>query len=125
MPVTPHPGDELLRVAEAVHAGEVSVAFSRGPTVLAKVGQKLLDIAEASQVPIESGCRMGMCGSDPVRILEGEENLSPMRSAERRTLERLGLGPGCRMACVSRVQGPVVVDPTPGLEASAEPQGDE
>jgi NAD(P)H-nitrite reductase large subunit len=29
------------------------------------------------------------------------------------------------MACVSRVQGPVVVDPTPGLEASAEPQGDE
>jgi nitrite reductase (NADH) large subunit len=119
-PVTPHPGEELLRVAEAVHAGEVSVAFTRGPTVLAKVGEKLLDIAEASQVPIDSGCRMGMCGSDPVRILEGEENLSKMRSAERRTLERLGLGAGCRMACVSRVQGPVVVDPQPGLDAPSE-----
>src|SRR5215207_3672051 len=114
-PVTAHPGDELLRVAESVHAGEVSVAFKPGPTVLAKVGSKLLDIAEASQVPIESGCRMGMCGSDPVRILEGEENLSAMRSAERRTLERLGLGAGCRMACVSRVQGLVVIDPRPGL----------
>jgi nitrite reductase (NADH) large subunit len=115
-PPAPHPGDELLRVAEAVHAGEVSVAFRNGPTVMAKKGDKLLDIAEASQVPIEHGCRMGMCGSDPVRILEGEENLSAMRSAERRTLERLGLGGGCRMACVSRVQGPVVVDPHPTLE---------
>jgi nitrite reductase (NADH) large subunit len=124
-PATPHPGDELLRVAEAVHAGEVSVAFSPGPTVLAKVGDKLLDVAEASQVPMESGCRMGMCGSDPVRILEGEENLSPMRSAERRTLERLGVGAGCRMACVSRVQGPVVVDPQPGLEEAAETERDE
>jgi nitrite reductase (NADH) large subunit len=113
---TPHPGDELLRVAEAVHAGEVSVSFKNGPTVMVKKGDKLLDIAEASQVPIEHGCRMGMCGSDPVRILEGEENLSAMRSAERRTLERLGLGAGCRMACVSRVQGPVVVDPHPALE---------
>jgi ferredoxin len=118
-PAMPHPADELLHVAETVHAGEVSVEFRPGPTVLAKPGDKLLDIAEASQVPMESGCRMGMCGSDPVRILEGEENLSAMRSAERRTLERLGLGAGCRMACVSRVQGPVVVDPSPTQAALA------
>jgi nitrite reductase (NADH) large subunit len=117
-PATPHPADELLHVAETVHAGEVSVAFRPGPTVLAKIGAKLLDIAEASQVPMESGCRMGMCGSDPVGVLEGEENLSAMRSAERRTLERLGLEAGCRMACVSRVQGPVVVDRKPTLAAS-------
>jgi NAD(P)H-nitrite reductase large subunit/ferredoxin len=119
-PATSHPGDELLRVAEAVHAGEVSVAFRNGPTVMVKKGDKLLDIAEASLVPIEHGCRMGMCGSDPVRILEGEENLSAMRSAERRTLERLGLGAGCRMACVSRVEGPVVVDAHPTPEGPAE-----
>jgi NAD(P)H-nitrite reductase large subunit/ferredoxin len=125
VPVTTHPGDELLRVAEAVHAGEVSVAFRPGPTVMAKVGDKLLDIAEASQVPMESGCRMGMCGSDPVRIVEGEENLSAMRSAERRTLERLSLGTGCRMACVTRVQGPVVVDPQPVLEKRPELEHEE
>jgi NAD(P)H-nitrite reductase large subunit/ferredoxin len=115
-PAPSHPADELLRAAEAVHAGEVSVAFTNGPTVRAKKGEKLLDIAEASQVPIAHGCRMGMCGSDPVRIVKGEENLSAMRSAERRTLERLGLGAGCRMACVSRVEGPVVVDPNPTRE---------
>src|SRR5512133_3755453 len=113
-PGTPHVGSDVLRVAEAVHADEVTVAFRPGPTVHAKVGQALLDIAEASQVQIESGCRMGMCGSDPVRVLEGEDNLSKMRSAERRTLGRLGLGADCRMACVSRVQGPVVVAPLPG-----------
>jgi len=124
-PATAHPGDELLRVAEAVHAGEVSVTFRPGPTVMAKVDAKLLDIAEASQVPMESGCRMGMCGSDPVRIVEGEENLSSMRSAERRTLERLGLGAGCRMACVTRVQGAVVVDPHPGLEPRPELEHEE
>jgi NAD(P)H-nitrite reductase large subunit/ferredoxin len=115
------PGEELLRVADAVHAGEVPVEFRPGPTVFARLGDKLLDIAEASQVPIGSGCRMGMCGSDPVRILEGGENLSSMRSAERRTLDRLGLGAGCRMACVSRVQGPVVVDPQPTPETPSGP----
>lgn len=124
-PPTSHPGNELLRVAEAVHAGEVSVGFRSGPTVMAKVGDKLLDIAEASQLPIESGCRMGMCGSDPVRVVEGEDNLSAMRSAERRTLERLDLGAGCRMACVARVQGPVVVDPRPELETGPELAHDE
>jgi len=121
---THHPGEDLLRVAEAVHAGEVSVTFKPGPTVLAKVGDKLLDIAEASQVPIESGCRMGMCGSDPVRVLEGGDNISAVRSAERRTLERLGLADGCRMACVSRVEGPVVVDPRSPLEEPSEAQAD-
>ena len=49
-PATPHPGDDLLRVAEAVHAGEVSVTFTNGPTVLAKTGAKLLDIADKCPV---------------------------------------------------------------------------
>jgi NAD(P)H-nitrite reductase large subunit/ferredoxin len=104
-----HVADSLLRTAEAVHAGEILVSFENGPTVRAKAGEALLDIAEASQVPIESGCRMGMCGSDPVRIVRGNDNLSAMRSAERRTLVRLGLTTDCRMACVARVQGPVVL----------------
>jgi nitrite reductase (NADH) large subunit len=112
----PHVADDLLRTAEVIHAGEVSVVFENGPTVRAKVGEALLDIAEASQVPIESGCRMGMCGSDPVRIVQGAENLSAMRSAERRTLDRLGLIGDCRMACVTRVQGPVVIAAHPEFD---------
>jgi transposase len=45
-----------------------------------------------------------------------------MRSAERRTLDRLGLGAECRMACITRVQGPVVVDPHPVLETAPGPE---
>ena len=116
----PHVADNLLRTAEVVHAGEVSVSFENGPTVRAKVGDALLDIAEASQVPLESGCRMGMCGSDPVRIVQGAENLSAMRSAERRTLDRLGVIADCRMACVTRVQGPVVISVHPDIDAEVE-----
>lgn len=51
-PGKPHVDDELLRVAEVVHAGEVSVVFKPGPSVLARVGDALLDVAEASQVPM-------------------------------------------------------------------------
>jgi hypothetical protein len=41
---TPHVDDDLLRVAEAVHAGEVSVAFEPGPAVLAKSGGLFLSL---------------------------------------------------------------------------------
>jgi ferredoxin len=102
-PVTPHPGGELLRVAEAVHAGEVSVSFRPGPTVLAKVGEKLLDIAEASQVPIDSGCRMGMCGSDPVHILEGRGK--PLEDALGRAANPRASRPWCRLSDGMRVAG--------------------
>lgn len=102
-PATPHPADELLRVAETVHSGEVSIAFKSGPTVLAKRGAKLLDIAEASQVPMESGCRMGMCGSDPVRILEGEEN--PFRDALGRAANPRTSRPWRRLSDGMRVAG--------------------
>ena len=49
--------------------------------MLAKGGQSLLEVAEANQVNMEAGCRMGMCGADPVRVTAGMENLSPVSSA--------------------------------------------
>jgi NADPH-dependent 2,4-dienoyl-CoA reductase/sulfur reductase-like enzyme/ferredoxin len=104
--------NRVLRVYDEDRAQKVEVAFSPGPTVLAKDGQTLLEVAEDNQVNVEAGCRMGMCGADPVRITAGMENLSPVSSAERATLERLGLTAECRMACSAHVQGPVTVVPT-------------
>src|SRR5205085_10854393 len=95
------------------------VAVASGPT--------LLEIAERNGVPLESGCRLGMCGADPVRIVSGDENLSPVAAAERVTLERLGLRAGTRLACCARVQGPVEFSlDTSGTEAAAAdiPAGD-
>jgi NAD(P)H-nitrite reductase large subunit len=62
---------------------------------------------------IEAGCRMGVCGSDPVAIKDGMDCVSPISDDERATLERLGLAPNTRMACCVRVTGPVQVSLTP------------
>ena len=71
--------------------------------VVPKPGMSLLEIAEANGLRIEAGCRMGICGADPVAIKEGMECTSPVSDDERSTLERLGLASNTRMACCVRV----------------------
>ena len=74
--------------------------------VIPKPGQSLLEIAEANGLPIEAGCRMGICGADPVAIKSGMDCTSPISDDEKATLERLGYAPNTRMACCARVTGP-------------------
>jgi len=94
--------------------------------VLAEPGRSLLEIAEKSGLPIEPGCRMGVCGADPVAILSGIETLSEVKDDERSTLDRLGLGAGARMACMARISGSVTMtmDLTQAKEAAADRVGD-
>ena len=91
-----------------------------GPRVVAVAGTSLLDVAEQAELPLEVGCRMGVCGADPVVVLAGMEHLSELGADERATLDRLGLGEGCRMACCARVSGPVTVS----LDTSAAPRAE-
>src|SRR4051812_22675407 len=88
----------------------ISVTFGSGPALPTERGQSLLAVAEANDIALRSDCRMGICGSDLVRIVAGEENLTPPRRLERATLERLGVSGSCRLACVARVQGPVTAE---------------
>lgn len=81
--------------------------------VTIKAGQTILETAEQHDLPIEAGCRMGVCGADPVCVIKGLKNLSPVGSDEKNTLERLGLGENVRLACVSRVKGDVTVSLKP------------
>jgi nitrite reductase (NADH) large subunit len=106
----PRVSETLLSAANAARSDKVEVRFHPGPAVLVKLGEILLNVAEANQIPIEAGCRMGMCGADPVRIVEGLDNLSATTLTERGTLERLGLGTQHRLACIARVQGGVTVE---------------
>jgi NADPH-dependent 2,4-dienoyl-CoA reductase/sulfur reductase-like enzyme/ferredoxin len=101
--------ESVLRVHGARSIGRAEVSFAGGPTVLVQGGESLLELAEANGIPMEAGCRMGICGADPVRIDAGAENLSRIRRSEQSTLDRLGLPPSCRMACSARVQGSVTV----------------
>ena len=95
---------------QAAKADKPTVQFMPGELrVVTELGRTVLEIAEANHQRIEAGCRMGSCGADPVVILSGMENLPPVRADEKNTLERLGLGADCRLACMCRVNGPVTV----------------
>jgi len=87
-------------------------------------GQTVLAVAEQSGLPVESGCRMGICGADPVAVLEGMEHLSPCGEDERATLARLGFAANTRMACCARIGGSVSISLVPERRAAAPAPGE-
>jgi nitrite reductase (NADH) large subunit len=116
---TPPRAARLGRGARRALEGGPEVTFEEGPRIVAKPGTPLLELAETAERPIEAGCRMGVCGADPVSVTAGMENLSPVGADEKATLERLGLDPALnRMACCARVQGPVTVSTTPRRDSN-------
>ncbi len=93
---------------------DVAVTLEPGGHALSVVsGTSLLESIERSGLHIETGCRMGLCGADPVRILEGRSSLSPCGNDEASTLARLGWADDVRLACVAQVHGPCVVSLSP------------
>ena len=100
--------NESLVSHHASLAGSPEVLIE-GKRIVVEKGKTLLEIIEANGLPIEAGCRMGVCGADPVCIVKGMDKLSKISSDERTTLERLGRGENTRMACVTRVRGNVEV----------------
>ncbi len=114
------------RTEPAVEAAETaSVIFEPGGAQLsAEAGTSLLELAERAEQPIEAGCRMGVCGADPVAIVEGMDCLSPPGRDERNTLRRLGFAENTRMACCARLVGgaaKVSLTPEPGSGNGARP----
>jgi len=79
----------------------------------------LLDLLEANGEKINSGCRMGACGADPVAIIEGEECLSQICGDEQSTLERLGFSNGVRMACCAQINGDISINLDPSSSAAS------
>jgi len=101
--------------AAAAPAGSgPSVTFKdSGQTFTVEAGQSICEVAEQNGVEITAECHAGVCGSDPVRILSGQENLAAEPGdQEQETLEDIcELEPGpCRLACMLKVKGPVVIE---------------
>ena len=106
---------KMPAAAPAAETAAVRVCFETDAApVAAEVGMSVLDAAEKGGQPIEAGCRMGVCGADPVAVLAGMDQLSAPESDELKTLKRLGLGESSRMACCARIRGgQVTVSLTP------------
>ena len=103
---------QAARAGSAPAEGLVVVFQNRGQTCGFKPGQTLCDVAETSGVAMKADCHKGICGSDPVRILSGQEHLDPMTDEERDTLEDICAVDMAthRLACRARPTGPVVVE---------------
>jgi nitrite reductase (NADH) large subunit len=84
-----------------------------GKRVASSADKTLLEALEAAGVPIDFGCRSGLCGADAVGIVEGHEHLDEPGADEAATLRRLGLSGRARLACCARTCGSVVVDRDP------------
>src|SRR5262245_28609141 len=120
----------VLHAAGPVDADKLVLDRGTGRSFPVDPGQSLLEGIESVGVAMNFGCRMGMCGADPIVVVEGGDCLSKPTDDELATLRRLGLEGRARMACVCRpLSGGVVIDtktnpndlPEPVV---AQPQGD-
>lgn len=93
-------------------AGNTVLFKNTGKCISFNKGQTLCELAEKNGQKIVAECHAGICGSDPIRILSGQENTNPMGNAEKETLEDLcGLTSGeHRMACMVKPTGPMEVE---------------
>ncbi len=108
------PSPPAVAVPPAVGVPTPSVTFhGTGKTCPMKEGVTICKIAEENGIDFKAECHAGICGSDPIRILRGPENLAaPPGAQEKETLEDIcSLKPGeYRLACMTKVKGPVEVE---------------
>jgi class 3 adenylate cyclase/hemoglobin-like flavoprotein len=106
--------NEATMVANAadVIAAVAPVTFSReigGDVVLeGGLGKTLLEISLANGIPHQNACGgNARCSTCRVVITSGIQNLSPRNSEETKLAKRLGFPDDVRLACQTRVGGPV------------------
>jgi 2Fe-2S ferredoxin len=73
-------------------------------------GTTLLVSAIQNGLQLRHDCTEAICGTDRVKILSGEANLSEKTDNEELTLEMMNAGPNERLGCVARVLGDVTVE---------------
>jgi len=81
----------------------MKVSFSPiGNTAEAKLNETIMDVARRAGVPLGNSCGgIGICNRCRVKIVEGEENLTPRTRFERDSDQRL--------ACQAVVLGDCIV----------------
>jgi ferredoxin, 2Fe-2S len=73
-------------------------------------GTTILHAAVRNGVALRHDCTEAVCGTDRVKILTGQENLSEVVDNEELTLEMLNAASDERLGCVAKIHGDVVVE---------------
>ena len=107
----PEPGKKPVAAAPREPVGLAVTFQNEGRTCPFTPGQSVCEIAERNRVNISAECHRGICGSDPIQVVTGQDTLNLMTDDERSTLKEVcGLDQArYRLACLTRPTGPVVV----------------
>lgn len=73
-------------------------------------GTTILVAAVRNGLHLRHDCTEAICGTDQVKILTGQKNLSEKTENEELTLGMLNAGPDDRLGCVARILGDVTVE---------------
>lgn len=73
----------------------------------------LMDAIHQTGLGLGQSCDgIALCGFCRIQVIEGAENLSPMKQEEEKVLASVHAGDGERLACCATVLGPVTVTTT-------------
>ena len=90
----------------------ISIEYPNDRTVRTATGVNILAASNLNNIPHASVCGgRGRCSTCRVRVVSGEEVLSPPSAEELRVLERVGASPNVRLACQAIPSGDISVVP--------------
>ena len=72
-------------------------------------GTTILVSAIQNGLQLRHDCTEAVCGTDRVKILSGQDQLSEKTENEELTLEMMNAGPDERLGCVAQILGDVTV----------------
>jgi ferredoxin len=80
-----------------------------GQTYDVTEGTTILVAAIQNGLQLRHDCTEGICGTDRVRVVAGQENLTAKTQNEELTLEMMNAGEEERLGCIARILGDVTV----------------
>jgi adenylate cyclase len=108
-------GTMVLRALRDWHVGRfrsVRITYPGDRVVTVTPGFSVLEASRWAGLPHASVCGgRGRCSTCRVRVIKGAAYLAPPGPDERRTLDRIGNPIGVRLACQTRPQADIAVEP--------------
>ena len=98
----------------------ITIEYSDGQRVRVVKGTSVLEASQSANIPHASVCGgRGRCSTCRVKVVSGIEALPPPAAEEQKVLDRVGAGPGVRLACQLRPLEDVSVFPLLPANAQA------
>jgi adenylate cyclase len=86
------------------HQARLTYLGAGGRTIDVPLGMSILDASRSAGIPHASVCGgRGRCSTCRVQVSGGEGALSPVAPDEQKVLDRVGAGPGVRLACQAKI----------------------